>query len=158
VTPPRPILRLGWALHKALFQATGGRIGTQRAGDGLGTFFLLSTGRKSGTVRRNGLFYVEDGPNFVVVGSNAGEDVDPGWWLNLRAMPEAAVELGTRRIPVGARAASPDEAARLWPRLDAANPEYAAYRSKTTREIPVVMLEPRQAAAPPDPLRRSRLR
>jgi deazaflavin-dependent oxidoreductase (nitroreductase family) len=143
MTPPRPILRLIWAGHKALYAATGGRVGTGRARDGLGTLFLLSTGRTSGTVRRNGLFFIEDGPNFVVVGSNAGEDVDPGWWRNLQATPEADVELQMQRIAIRARAATPGEAARVWPRLDKANPEYAAYRAKTTREIPVVILEPR---------------
>jgi F420H(2)-dependent quinone reductase len=142
MTPPRPILRIGWAIHKALFRATGGRVGTQRAGDGLGTLFLSSVGRKSGTVRRNALFYVEDGPSFVVVASNAGEGVDPGWWRNLQATPEGEVGLGGKWIPVRAREATPEEAARLWPRLDATNPEYIAYRAKTTRPIPVVILEP----------------
>ena len=137
------MLRLGWAVHKILFRVTGGRVGTQRAGDGLGTLFLLSTGRKSGTVRRNGLFYIEDGRDLVVVASNAGENVDPSWWRNLQATPECEVELGTRRLPVRARAATPEESARLWPRLDAGNPEYVAYRRKAAREIPVVILEPR---------------
>ena len=143
MTPPRPILRLGWALHKALFRATGGRIGTQRAGDGLGTLFLLSTGRTTGAIRRNGLFYIEDGQNLVVVASNAGENVDPNWWRNLKATPESEVEIGTRRLPVQARAATAEEAIRLWPRLDASYREYAAYRRKATREIAVVILEPR---------------
>jgi F420H(2)-dependent quinone reductase len=126
MTPPRPILRIGWAIHKALFRATGGRVGTQRAGGGLGTLFLSSVGRTSGTVRRNALFFIEDGPSFVVVASNAGEDVDPGWWRNLQATPEAEVGLGGKWIPVRAREATPEEAARLWPRLDAANAEYIA--------------------------------
>jgi len=143
VTLPRPILRLGWAFHKALFRASGGRIGARRAGEGLGTLFLVSKGRKSGTTRRNGLFYVEDGQNFVVVASNAGADTDPAWWLNLQAAPDAEAMLGPRRIPVTARAAAPEERARLWPRLDRANPEYARYREKATREIPIVILEPR---------------
>lgn len=143
MTPPRPLLRLGWAFHRALFRVTGGRIGTQRAGDGLGTLFLLSTGRKSGAARRNGLFYIEDGPNFVVVASNAGDSVDPGWWRNLQATPECEVAVGGTRTRVHARATSAEEATRLWPRLDAANPEYATYRRKASREIPVVILEPR---------------
>jgi deazaflavin-dependent oxidoreductase (nitroreductase family) len=143
MTPPRPILRLGWAFHRALFRATGGRVGTKRAGDGLGTLFLLSTGRTTGAVRRNGLYYIEDGPNLVVVASNAGENVDPNWWRNLKMTPDAEVEIGTRRLPVRARAATAEEAARLWPRLVAANPEYAAYRARATREIPIVILEPR---------------
>ena len=140
---PRPILRAGWALHRALFRLTGGRVGTQRAGNGLGTLFLLSTGRNSGAIRRNGLFYIEDGRTFVVVASNAGEDADPNWWRNLQATPDSTVELGTRRIPIRARAATPDEATRLWPRLDAGYGEYARYRATATREIPIVLLEPR---------------
>jgi F420H(2)-dependent quinone reductase len=143
MTPPRPLLRLGWALHRILFRVTGGRVGTRRAGDGLGTLFLRSTGRKSGTVRRTGLFYLEDGRNLVVVASNAGAGVDPSWWGNLQATPDSEVELGTRRLPVRARAATAEEAARLWPRLDTGNPEFVAYRRKAAREIPVVILEPR---------------
>jgi deazaflavin-dependent oxidoreductase (nitroreductase family) len=143
MTPPRPVLRIGWALHRALFRVTGGRVGAERAGGGLGTLFLLSTGHKTGAIRRNGLFYIEDGPNLVVVASNAGADVDPSWWRNLQAKPEGEVQLGPERVPVRARAATAAEAAGLWPRLDAANPNYAAYRRKATREIPVVILEPR---------------
>jgi deazaflavin-dependent oxidoreductase (nitroreductase family) len=135
------MFRLGWALHKALFRLTGGRLGTQLAGDGRGTLFLLSTGRRTGAVRRNGLFYIQDGPNFIVVASNAGENVDPSWWHNLQATPEAEVVLGRRRQQVRARAASADEATRLWPRLDAANRQYATYRVQTTRKIPIVILE-----------------
>jgi deazaflavin-dependent oxidoreductase (nitroreductase family) len=143
VTPPRAVLRVGWAVHRALFAATGGRLGARRAGDGLGTLFLLSRGRKTGTIRRNGLYYLEDGPNLVVVASNAGDGADPQWWLNLQATPDAEAALGTRRIPVRARAATADEAARLWPRLDAGNPEYATYRARSGRPIPIVVLEPR---------------
>jgi hypothetical protein len=56
------------------------------------------------------------------------------------------VDLGTERLAVQARAATAEEAARLWPHLDAANPEYAAYRAKTAREISVVILEPSGAS------------
>jgi deazaflavin-dependent oxidoreductase (nitroreductase family) len=143
MTPPRPVLKIGWALHRALFRATGGRVGTQRAGDGLGTLFLLSTGRTSGAVRRNGLYYVEDGANLAVVASNAGADVDPSWWRNLQVKPDSEVEIGTRRQAVRARAATVEEAARLWLRFDARYPEYVAYRARVTREIPIVILEPR---------------
>jgi len=98
----------------------------------------------------NGLFYIVEGPNLIVEGpnlivvaSNAGADADPAWWLNLRAQPDAEVELAGQRRPVRARAATTDEAAQLWPRLDVANPDYAAYRARVRRPIPVVILEPR---------------
>jgi len=142
--PPRWLFRIGWALHKAVFAASGGRIGAERPRDGkVGTLFLLSTGRKSGQVRRNALFYLEDGPNLIVVASNAGAESDPAWWLNLKAQPHAEVELGTERRPVRARAATVEEHARLWPRLVAASPNYDEYRRTASRPIPVVILEPR---------------
>jgi deazaflavin-dependent oxidoreductase (nitroreductase family) len=123
---------------------TGGRFGTTVARDGrLGTLFLHTVGRKSGQPRMNGLFYVVDGADLVVVASNAGADSDPAWWLNLQDHPEAEVEIGGERRPVLARSATEEEAARLWPPLDAANPEYAAYRAKTQRPIQVAILEPR---------------
>jgi deazaflavin-dependent oxidoreductase (nitroreductase family) len=141
--PPRAVLRLGWALHGGLFRATGGRLGTQPANGGLGTLFLLSTGRRSGAERRNAIFYIEDGPDFVVVASNAGADQEPAWWLNLQGRPDAEVEIAGDRIPVHARAATDAEATRLWPRLDARNPDYVAYRAKTSRPIAIVILERR---------------
>jgi deazaflavin-dependent oxidoreductase (nitroreductase family) len=143
VTPPRPILRIVWSLHRALRRATGGRVGTSRAtGAGLGTLFLHTIGRKSGQPRANGLFYVIDGANLVVVASNAGFISDPAWALNLRAQPAAEVEIGAERRPVNGREASPEEVARVWPRLVAANPDYDAYRASAGRPIPVFILEP----------------
>ena len=144
MTPPRAVFRAVWFGHRALRRVSGGRVGTQLArGDRKGTLFLHTVGRKSGQPRVNGLFYIVDGSNLVVVASNVGADFAPAWWLNLRAQPDAEVELAGRRRPVRARAATDDEAARLWPRLDIANPDYAAYRAGTRRPIPIVILEPR---------------
>ena len=107
VTVIRLVLRTGWAFHRALWTVSGHRIGTAPAsGDGVGTLFLLSTGRRSGAVRRNGLYYVEDGGSFAVVASNAGADADPQWWLNLQATPEGSVEIGRRTVPIRARRSS----------------------------------------------------
>jgi F420H(2)-dependent quinone reductase len=144
MTPPRPILLVGWAFHRALHRLTRGRMSTEPPSNGrVGTLFLRSTGRKTGKVRRNGLFFIEDGPSYVVVASNAGEESHPRWWLNLQATPDAVVELGKQRIPVRARAATLEEADRLWPRLDAGYPDYAVYRARVHRKIPIVILEPR---------------
>ena len=145
MTPPRAVFRAVWFVHQALRRVSGGRIGTQLArGDRKGTLFLHTVGRKSGQPRVNGLFYIVDGSNLVVVASNVGADSDPAWWLNLRDQPDAEVELAGRRRQVRARVAIADEEARLWPRLDVANHDYAAYRAGTPRPIPVVILEPRQ--------------
>lgn len=144
MTPPRPILRVFWSVHRALRRLTGGRIGTRRAkGDGLGTLFLHTIGRKSGQARANGLFYIVDGQDLIVVASNAGSESDPAWWLNLRDQPEAEVEIAGERRPIRGRLATAEETTRLWPRLVAANPDYDAYRASVQRQIPVVILEPR---------------
>jgi deazaflavin-dependent oxidoreductase (nitroreductase family) len=136
-------MRLLWALHRGLRRVSGGRIGTREARDDrIGTLFLHTVGRRSGRPRVNGLFYLNDGSNLVVVGSNAGSDQDPAWWLNLRDGPDAHVEIGGRRRPVRARTATADEAATLWPRLDGANPDFVTYRASVRRSIPVVILEP----------------
>jgi deazaflavin-dependent oxidoreductase (nitroreductase family) len=113
------------------------------SGGAVRTLFLRTTGRKTGEPRRNGLYYVEEGPNLVIVASNAGHDQDPAWWLNLQAHPDAAVEVGKDVRQVHARQATPEEAARLYGRFVTGLPQYADYRRRTRREIPVVILEPR---------------
>jgi len=140
---PRWVQRTGWALHRGIHAASGGRLGTFRPGPTrLGTLFLETTGRRTGTLRRTGLAYVEDGPNVAIVVSNAGADTDPAWWLNLQARPEAAIEIGGTRQAVRARRATPDEDVRLWPRFVLGYSAYAEYRRATTRDIPIVILEP----------------
>jgi deazaflavin-dependent oxidoreductase (nitroreductase family) len=151
VSVRRAFLEFEWAVHRTLFGLTGGRLGVAPPRGGAGTLFLLSTGRRSGKVRRNGLYFIEDGPNLVVVASNAGENVDPQWWRNLKVTPDAEVELGTHRRAVHARQASPDEAAALWPRLDAAHGNFVEYRERAYRRtIPVVILEPRADGSGPE--------
>jgi len=140
---PRPILRLIWAAHRLQFRMSGGRLGTRRAGAGLGTLFIETTSRRTGEPKRNPLFYLEDGAGLVVAASNAGADRDPAWWRNLQADPRASVLIEGRRRDVRARSATADEARRLWPRFDTALADYAAYRARASRSIAIVMLEPR---------------
>ena len=141
---PRWFMRIGWFVHKALRRLTGGRLGTERPHDGrVGTLFLHTTGHKTGQPRVNGLFYIDDGPDHVVVASNAGASKDPGWLLNLRTLPDAIVEVGGDQEPVRAREATADERAALWPKLVAAHPPYAGYDKTAGRPIPIVILEPR---------------
>jgi deazaflavin-dependent oxidoreductase (nitroreductase family) len=83
----------------------------------------------------------------VFVASNAGEDREPAWWRNLQSRPDAEVEVGRDVRAVHARDATPEEAERLYGRFVEAFPTYAEYRQRTTRRIPVVILEPRSLAA-----------
>ena len=139
---PRAVMRIGWAVQRTLFRVTGGRVGTERAKDDqLGTLFIGTRSRKTGEIRRNPLFYLDDGPNLVVAASNIGGDRDPGWWRNLQADPHATVDLAGDRFSVLARRASAEEADRLWPRFIAANPNFAVYRQQAKRDIPLAILE-----------------
>ena len=128
------------AAHTAVYRATRGWIGG-RAGN-LRMLLLTTRGRKSGLERTAPLVYFEDGERLVLVASNGGQARDPQWWTNLQTDPHARVELGGAPRRVRARLARPDERARLWPRVKRENPFYARYEKTTSREIPVVLLEP----------------
>jgi deazaflavin-dependent oxidoreductase (nitroreductase family) len=143
---PRVLLRTLWACHETADFVSGGRLSTYRPTDRrVGMLFMRTTGRRNGQPRRTGLNFIEDGPNLVVVASNAGADRDPGWWRNLQAQPEAIVELERRDRPVRARRATEAERARLWPEVVRRDRTYDEYARATSRPIPVVILEPREA-------------
>ena len=141
----RWLLALITSVHRFVYRATGGRLGGNLGGRK--TLLLTTIGRRSGRERVTPLLYVDDGEDFVVVASNAGDDRHPAWWLNLQAHPHASVQAGTERHAVRARRASPDEARRLWPVLEASYRHYPEYRRRTAREIPVVILERADASA-----------
>ena len=105
---------------------------------------LRTVGRKSGLPRTAALLYVRDGDSYVVVASKGGAPENPGWLHNLLAAPDVEIQVGRDRIPVRARIAEGEERTRLWARADQVNQgQYDAYQSRTSREIPVVVLDPR---------------
>lgn len=135
----RWLLALITRLQRFLYLRTGGAIGASIFGI---TMLLLTTvGRRSGTERTTPLLYIEDGDRLVVIGSNAGDEKDPAWWLNLQAQPRARVQVRKQRFDVVARRADPAETERLWPKLVAAYSYFDRYREKTRRDIPVILLE-----------------
>jgi deazaflavin-dependent oxidoreductase (nitroreductase family) len=137
----RWLIALITALHRFVYRASGGWIGGWLPGQ---RFLLLTTtGRETGLERTMPLLYVPDGERFVVVGSNGGDDRPPAWWLNLQTQPAAQVQVGPRRHRVRARQARGAELDALWKRLEASYSYYADYRRRTSREIPVVVLERR---------------
>jgi deazaflavin-dependent oxidoreductase (nitroreductase family) len=104
---------------------------------------LITVGRKSGEPRPVALTYLEDGGRWIVVASNAGDDRDPTWWLNLAAQPRAEVMIGGRKVPIVAREVPDPERETLYQRfIDDIDQSYAEYQTRTTRRIPVVALEP----------------
>jgi len=116
-------------------------MGTKFRGQPL--ILLTTTGRKTGKERTWPLvgLPVPSG-GWVVAGSYGGHDTHPGWYLNLRAKPEATVQDGRTRTSVRARDATPAERAEHWPRFVETLDTYSEYQEATDREIPVVLLEP----------------
>jgi deazaflavin-dependent oxidoreductase (nitroreductase family) len=125
----------------AEFRANQGRVGGQFEGAPL--LLLHSTGAKSGQERVNPMMYQAVGDGFAVFASKAGADTNPDWYHNLRAHPEARIEVGTETIDVTARVLDPEERAPIWEEQKARYPGFADYERKTDRVIPVVMLERR---------------
>jgi deazaflavin-dependent oxidoreductase (nitroreductase family) len=143
----RALLEIAWAVHRVVARVSGGRIGTVEARqDRLGMLYLQTIGRTTGQLRRNGLYYLPEGDAFVVIASNAGADEDPAWWRNLRAAPNATVELGGRAYPIHARETVGEEHDRLYERFEAVSGQFRSYRQAATRPIPVIVLEPRGTA------------
>ena len=114
-------------------------------GDFAGASLLLlnTTGAKSGEPRTNPVAYSKVGNDYVIIASKGGAPEDPQWFRNLVAHPDVTIEVGTETIPVRARVAEGDERARLYNAHAELMPKFAAYATSTTREIPVVVLEPR---------------
>lgn len=122
------------------FRANGGKVGGPF--EGFPLLLLHSTGAKTGHERVNPLAYRRVGDAFAVFGSAAGSDKNPDWFHNLVAHPKAKVEVGTDVLDVNARVAPPPEREQIWERQKADVPAFADYEAKTSRQIPVVLLEP----------------
>ena len=133
-------VELFWKIHPALYRLTGGRVLGRLLG--LPVLLLTTTGRRSGQPRTRALTYLPDGEHTVVIASFLGEPRHPDWWLNLRAHPEATIQRGATTTRVRAREAEGEERERLWRAVVATTPDYAEYARRTSRRIPVVVLEP----------------
>lgn len=136
----RATIRLWSRLNTAAYRASGGRL-TGRMGQAP-VLILTTTGRRSGRPRAAPLLYLADGSHYAIVASYGGSDSHPAWYLNLRASPDASVQVGRQTVRVRARTAEGDERDRLWAGLVGIFPGYAAYEQRTSRRIPVVVLEP----------------
>ena len=112
---------------------------------GADVLVLRTTGRRSGDPREAPMFYLRHGDGgFAVVASNAASKKPPAWWLNLEAKPDAEAFVDGKSHAVSARRAKPDEVKELWPRFVAMYRGYDHYKEIATREMPVVVLEPRR--------------
>ena len=122
------------------FRANAGKVSGPFEGAPL--LLLHSVGAKTGTTRVSPVMYqtVDDG-SFAVFASKGGAPSNPDWYHNLVAHPRATVEVGTETLEVVARVAEGDERERIWTKQKAAYSGFADYEQRTTRTIPVIILE-----------------
>src|SRR6266851_1014432 len=121
------------------FRANQGKVSGQM--DGMPMILLTTTGAKSGRTLARPLVYTRDGDRIVIVASFAGGPHNPPWYHNLIANPAATVEVGAEKFQVRAKPAAGEERERLFNQHAAKMPIFNDYRKKTTRQIPVLVLE-----------------
>ena len=108
---------------------------------GTTVLILTTTGRRSGEPRSTPLIYGKRGDDHMVVASKGGAEEHPAWYLNLVEQPEVTVQVRDDRFKARARIATPEEKPELWRVMTGRWPAYDEYQRKTSREIPVVVLE-----------------
>jgi deazaflavin-dependent oxidoreductase (nitroreductase family) len=126
--------------HVDLYERSGGTEGNLMHGRPI--VVITSVGARSGKLRKNPVMRVEHDGRYAVVASKGGADDHPTWYYNLLAHPEVEVQDGPTKRDMTARLATGTEKAEWWARAVEAFPDYAAYQQKTTREIPLFVLEP----------------
>jgi deazaflavin-dependent oxidoreductase (nitroreductase family) len=127
------------------FRNNGGKVGGPFEG---ATLLLLHTrGAKTGKERVNPVTYQVDGDRLAVFGSKSGAPTHPDWYYNLLANPRVTVEIGTETREMVARVAEGEERERIWTKQKLDFPGFARYERKTTRKIPVIILEPASSRA-----------
>ena len=144
------VLKTMNAVHRGVLKMSSGRKGWELLN--MPVLELTTTGRKTGRSHTVMLTSpVQDGSTLVVVASRGGDDRAPAWFLNLKDDPDVEVSMraGPKRR-MRARVATAEERVLLWPRVVADHKNYAGYQTKTTREIPLVVLEPE--LWPPSPV------
>lgn len=121
------------------FRANGGRVGGMFEGKPL--LLLHHTGARTGVRRVSPLMYQELEGGYAVFASKAGADAHPDWFHNLASNPLTEAEVGTNTVRVNARVAEGEERNRIWVRQKRDYPMFAEYEAKTSRIIPVIVLE-----------------
>jgi deazaflavin-dependent oxidoreductase (nitroreductase family) len=125
--------------HVRRYRETGGELGHEWRGTSI--LLLTTTGRRSGKERTHALIYGRDGEDYLVVASKGGSDTPPAWYVNLKANPEVEVQVLDDRFRARARDATPEEKPRMWAEMVGHWPAYDEYQKRTSRDIPVVVLE-----------------
>ena len=129
--------------NRSLIQHLRANGGKAPAGpfEGRDLVILTTKGAKSGVEHESPVVYSRDGDKYVVIASKGGAPTNPSWYHNLLAHPEITVEIGGQKFKALAREAGDDEYERLYQNHASKMPAFNEYRKKTTRHIPLMVLE-----------------
>lgn len=122
------------------FRANGGWAGGPL--EGMPLLILFNHGAKTGALRINPLAYQKVEGGYAIFGSKGGSPTHPSWYHNLMANPDVEIEVGAETLTVRARLTEGEERERIWTRQKLDFPQFADYEKKTSRQIPVLVLEP----------------
>ena len=139
--PKDAVFKVVTGFHRLVFDLSKGKLAGK--GSGMPALKLTTVGRKSGQRRSTMLTSpLVEGDNVVLVASFGGDDRNPAWFGNLVANPDVEVVMNGSNRKMRARVAEGVERTRMWEELTAKHANYAGYQRKTSRQIPVVVLEP----------------
>lgn len=129
-----------------LYEGSGGTQGTTLRDTGLPVVIITNRGARTGKVRKTPVMRVEHDGRYAAVASQGGAPTHPYWYYNFVAHPKVELQDGPGKQEMTVREVTGDERAQWWERAVAAYPPYAEYQRKTTRQIPVFVLEPASEA------------
>jgi deazaflavin-dependent oxidoreductase (nitroreductase family) len=139
MTSPQPQLPDWITDHITKYVQTNGEDG--HIWRGVPTLLLTTTGRRSGERHLLPLIYGRAGASYLVVASKGGAPTHPAWYQNLVGQPEVDVQVGSEKFKARARTAGAEEKPGLWQTMTSIWPAYDEYQQRTSRPIPVVILE-----------------
>lgn len=133
------LFKLFMALHVGLYRLSGGKLGGDMRG--FKVLLLTTTGRKSGKTHTVPLGYFNHERGYIIVASNGGQPTHPAWYHNLMSNPQVTVQMLDAVMPVAAEVLTGQARAQAWQQVITTAPPYADYETKTSREIPLVLLK-----------------
>ncbi len=136
---PHRLLRTLTKVHVFMHRLVGGRAFNTLSGQDV--CFVTMTGAKSGREITVPLIHVPNGDGVLLVASQTGRDKNPMWYNNIAKNPDIEVRHRRNNLKLRARVASNDEKTQLWQICDDTYSEFAVYRKRTTRDIPIFICE-----------------
>jgi deazaflavin-dependent oxidoreductase (nitroreductase family) len=124
------------------FRANRGKVGGPFANTPL--LLLTTKGARSGKPHTTPLGYLSEGEQMLIFASYLGAPKHPAWYHNLVAHPEVTVERGDETFEARATVLEGEERERMWQKAVTAFPFLLEHQAKTSRQIPLIVLTPRE--------------